>query len=631
MLERIREGSQGPWAMAIIALIVLSFVFAGVGSYLTSSGTTAVATVNGEEISAQELERAYQNQRAQMESQFGESIAQLFSSEQYLADFRRNVLDRLIAEKLIQQQAQDMGLRVSDEQIRETIVQMPEFQFGGQFDNERFQAILRQNGFQVADFRNYLRTQMTQNQLTAALTNSAFSLDGEVELANALQRQTRDAKYAIVSSSAFADSVEVTDADVEAFYNNNIASFDTEEQVKLAYVKLSVDDLKDRVSVDEQAVRTYYDNNINSYGKEEERRVSHILIDAGDDADAAREKAQALKAELDNGADFAALAEANSDDTFSAENGGDLDFITPEMMDPAFDEAAFGLENVGDVSDVVETEFGFHIIKLTELREAQIKSFDEVADEIRDTLLYDAAMEKYFELQNTMAEIAFEVPDTLEDVANAVDLPVQESVLFSRNTAPVELSSPAVLDVAFSSQLVDEGLNSDIIELDDENIVVVRVTEHLPQRTQSLDEVREGIEASVKADKAKEAAEAWAFDIAQQVRAGESVDDALAAKSVTWETAQAVPRAGGTLARAIVDTLFSLSLEGEKKVDVATTVSGDVAVVELEAVNAAPVLDAELGESLKQRLAQMQGQRVYQQYIEALRAKADVTVSAALQ
>lgn len=630
MLERIREGSQGPWAMAIIALIVLSFVFAGVGSYLTSSGTTAVATVNGEEISAQELERAYQNQRAQMESQFGESIAQLFSSEQYLADFRRNVLDRLIAEKLIQQQAQDMGLRVSDEQIRETIVQMPEFQFGGQFDNERFQAILRQNGFQVADFRNYLRTQMTQNQLTAALTNSAFSLDGEVELANALQRQTRDAKYAIVSSSAFADSVEVTDADVEAFYNNNIASFDTEEQVKLAYVKLSVDDLKDRVSVDEQAVRTYYDNNINSYGKEEERRVSHILIDAGDDADAAREKAQSLKAELDNGADFAALAEANSDDTFSAENGGDLDFITPEMMDPAFDEAAFGLENVGDVSDVVETEFGFHIIKLTELREAQIKSFDEVADEIRDTLLYDAAMEKYFELQNTMAEIAFEVPDTLEDVANAVDLPVQESVLFSRNTAPVELSSPAVLDAAFSSQLVDEGLNSDIIELDDENIVVVRVTEHLPQRTQSLDEVREGIEASVKADKAKEAAEAWAFDIAQQVRSGESVDDALAAKSVTWETAQAVPRAGGTLARAIVDTLFSLSLEGENKVDVATTVNGDVAVVELEAVNAAPVLDAELGESLKQRLAQMQGQRVYQQYIEALRAKADVTVSAAL-
>jgi len=630
MLERIREGSQGPWAMAIIALIVLSFVFAGVGSYLTSSGTTAVATVNGEEISAQELERAYQNQRAQMESQYGESIAQLFSSEQYLADFRRNVLDRLIAEKLIQQQASDMGLRVSDEQIRKTIVEMPEFQFGGQFDNERFQAILRQNGFQVADFRDYLRVQMTQNQLAAALTNSSFALDGEVQQANALQRQTRNAKYVLISADEFAGSVEVTDADVEAFYNNNIASFDTEEKVKLAYIKLSVEDLKARVSVDDSAVRTYYDNNISSYGTEEERRVSHILIESGDDVDGAREKAESLKAELDSGADFAALAKENSDDTFSAENGGDLDFITPEMMDPAFDDAAFALANVGDISDVVETEFGFHIIKLTDIKEAQVKSYDEVASDIRDSLLYDAAMEKYFELQNTLAEIAFEVPDTLEDAANAVDLPVHESVLFSRNTAPAELSLPGLLDTAFSSELVEEGLNSDIIELDDETVVVARVIEHQPQRTQSLDEVREGIEASVKAEKAKEAAEAWAFDIAQKVRAEESVESELAEKSVAWETAAAVPRSGGTLARALVDTLFSLGLEGEDKVDVATTVNGDVAVVMLEGVNAAPELEAELGESLRQRLAQVQGQRVYQQYIDALRANADVTISQTL-
>ena len=630
MLERIREGSQGPWAMAIIALIVLSFVFAGVGSYLTSSGTTAVATVNGEEISAQELERAYQNQRAQMESQYGESIAQLFSSEQYLADFRRNVLDRLIAEKLIQQQATDMGLRVSEQQIRETIFQMPEFQFGGQFDNERFQAILRQNGFQVADFRNYLRVQMTRSQLAAALGNSAFALDSEVERANALQRQTRDAKYLLVSSDEFAGSVEVAEADVEAFYNNNIVSFDTEEQVKLAYIKLSVDDLKGHVSVDEAAVRTFYDNNIASYGKEEERRVSHILIESGDDVEAARAKAESLKAQLDDGADFAVLAEANSDDTFSAENGGDLDFITPEMMDPAFDTAAFALESVGDVSDIVETDFGFHIIKLTDLKAAEVKSFEEVAAEIRDTLLYDAAMEKFFELQNTMAEIAFEVPDTLEDVANEVNLPVQESVLFSRNTAPMDLSSPAVLDVAFSSELIEEGLNSDIVQLDDENVVVMRVVEHQPQRTQSLDEVREGIVASVKANKAKEAAQAWAQDIAQKVRAGEDVTAMLDEKSATWETAEAVARSGGTLARALVDKLFTLALEGDGKVDVATTVNGDVAVVELLAVNDAPVLEAELGGSLKQRLAQVKGQRVYEQYVEALRAQADVTVSQSL-
>ncbi|MAI64344.1 MAG: peptidylprolyl isomerase [Alteromonas sp.] len=627
MLERIREGSQGPWAMAIIALIVLSFVFAGVGSYLTSPGTSAVATVNGEEISAQELDRAYQNQRAQMESQFGESVAQLFSSEEYLANFRRNALDRLIAEKLIQQQATELGLRVSDEQIRETIVQMPEFQFGGQFDNERFQTILRQNGFSPTDFRNYLRIQMTQNQLAAALTTSAFSLDSEVELANTLQRQTRDAKYAVVSADAFADSVEVSEEDINAFYNNNIASFDTEEKVKLAYVKLSVEDLKSRVSVDEDAVRTYYENNLASYGKEEERRVSHILIESGDDVDAARAEIEALRAQLDDGADFATLASENSDDTFSAENGGDLDFITPEMMDAAFDEAAFSLESVGDISDIVETDFGFHIIKLTDINEAQTKSFEEVAGDIRDSLLYDQAMEKYFELQNTLAEIAFEVPDTLEDAANAVNLPVQETAMFSRTSVPESVNSPAVLEVAFSPELIDERVNSDIIELDDENIVAVRVIEHEPQRTQSLDEVKESIEASVKATKAQEAAEAWARNVASKVRAGDDVSSLFSEKSVSWETAQAVARNSNNLASAVVETLFTLAPEGDGSIDVATTVNGDVAVVQLEGVNDAPVLEAELGNSLKERLGQMNGQRMYEQYIEALRSQAEVTVA----
>jgi len=630
MLERIREGSQGPWAMVIIALIVLSFVFAGVGSYLTSSGSASVATVNGEEISAQELERAYQNQRAQMESQFGENIAQLFSSEQYLSDFRRNVLDRLIAEKLIQQQAQNMGLRVSDDQIRETIVQMPEFQFAGQFDNDRFQAILRQNGFQVADFRDYLRIQMTQNQLAAALNNSEFALNGEAERANALQLQTRDAQYVMIDSNTFVSSIEVTEEDIDAYYQNNITAFDTDEQVKLAYVKLSVDDVKRRVSVDEEAVRAYYDANIEGYGQEEERRVSHILIENSEDADAAKAKAESLLAELKEGAGFALLAQKHSDDTFSGELGGDLDFITPGMMDDAFDDAAFALANVGDYTDVVETEFGFHIIKLTELKAAETQSFEEVAAEIRDTLTTDKALEEYFELQNMMAEIAFEVPDTLEDVANAVDVPMQESELFSRNTVPADLNSPALTDIAFSSELIDEGVNSDIIELDDETVIVVRVTEHLPQRTQTLDEVRESIVVAVQAQKAQQAAQTWATSVVEAIKAGESIDEALSEKSLAWATAKAVARSGSTLNTSVVEKLFTLSMDDDKRVDLVSTAAGDVAIVKLDAVNAAPALSAELADSLKPRLAQMQGQRVYQQFIDALRAEADITVSEAL-
>ena len=194
-----------------------------------------------------------------------------------------------------------------------------------------------------------------------------------------------------------------TDADVEAFYNNNIASFDTEEQVKLAYVMLSIDDLKSRVSVDDDEVRSYYENNLAGYQTEEERRVSHILIEFGDDTEAARAKAEALLAEIKAGADFATLAETSSEDTFSAEAGGDLDYITQDAMDPAFDEAAFAIENVGEVSDVVESEFGFHIIKLTDIKPSTTTAFEDVKSDIRESLLLDKATEAYFEDQNLMA------------------------------------------------------------------------------------------------------------------------------------------------------------------------------------------------------------------------------------
>ncbi|MEC7690304.1 MAG: SurA N-terminal domain-containing protein, partial [Pseudomonadota bacterium] len=386
MLERIREGSQGPWAMIIIGLVVLSFVFAGVGSYLNSSGETVAATVNGEEIGLNELERAYQSQRSRMESQYGESVSALFADEGYMQQFRRGVLDSLIDEKLVEQKARELGLRVGDDQIRDTIRSMPEFQLGGQFNNDRYLALLRQNGYQPSDFRDFLRTQLTREQLTRALGVSDFALPGEARRVFDLQAQTRDARYVVVDAAPFADEVEISDADIQGYYDANITSFDTEEKVSVAYVKLSVDDLKGDVTVSDDDVSAWYEENKDQYRDEEQRRVSHILIETGDDEAAAKAKAEALLAEIKGGADFATVAEENSEDSFSAENGGDLDYITPGMMDDAFDSAVFSLKNVGDVTDVVKTEFGFHIIKLTDLKPETIKPFSDVAGEIRENL-----------------------------------------------------------------------------------------------------------------------------------------------------------------------------------------------------------------------------------------------------
>ena len=627
MLERIREGSQGPWAMIVIGLIVLSFVFAGVGSYLTSSGSNAAATVNGEEISAQELERAYQNQRQRMESQYGEGIASLFSSESYLQDFRRNVLDRLIAEKLIQQKAAEMGLRVSDKQIREAVATMPEFQFDGKFDNERFKAILGQNGYQVADFLSMMRTQMTQSQLAAALNSSEFALPGEVKRAYDLQQQTRDAKTVLVSAEAFASDITVSDEEIQAYYDENITAFDTDERVNIAYILLNAEDLKADVEVSDEEVQTYYNNNMGAYRTDEERRVSHILIEAGDDADAARQKAEEVLEKVNSGEDFAELAETYSDDTFSAENGGDLDFISPDMMDPAFDEAAFALQNVGDVSDVVESEFGFHIIKLTDIKSEQVTPLAEVESDIRDRLASDKAMERFYELQTAMAEVAFERPDSLDDVAAAVNGTIQETGFYSRNTAPVPLDSANAIDVAFSAELIEDRVNSDIVELSENTVAVMRVREHQPQRTQALEEVKEGIVATVQAEKAQQRAQSWAQDVVASLNEGNDVTAMLDEYDLAWESHDGVTRNGGQLPRGMADALFRLSPESGNNTEVTSLASGDVGIVQLLAVNSGEALADEQRTQLQQQLAQMYSQSMYQTYIDALREQAEVTIN----
>ncbi|MCP3864459.1 MULTISPECIES: SurA N-terminal domain-containing protein [Marisediminitalea] len=627
MLERIREGSQGPWAMAIIVLIVLSFVFAGVSSYVSSSGVTAAAEVNGEEISQQDVERAYQSQRARLEAQFGESIGALFSDENYLRDFRLNVLDRLIADTLVLQKAEELGLRVSDKQIREAIVQMPEFQTAGTFDNERYLMLLRQNGFQPASFSDYMRQQMTREQLARAVSASDFALPAEVTLANALQQQTRNAEYLIVDSAPFASEVELTDEEVTTFYEANLAQFDTQEKVNIAYVVLSVDDLKGDVTVTDEEVEQYYTENNLLYKTAEERRVSHIIIEFGDDEAAAKAKAEALVAELANGADFATLAQENSDDTFTAENGGDLDFITAGMMDEAFDKAAFSLAQVGDVSDVVETEFGFHIIKLTDIKPEEVTPLAEVSEEIRNQLATDKATDRFYSLQNDMANLAFEVPDTLEDVAGVANKPVKETGLVSAQLVPAPLNVPAVTSRVFDPAFIEEGLNSDLIELDDDTIAFVRIAEHEPQRTQSLDEVRTRILAQLRAEKAQQAAADWATNVVEQIKAGETPSLELGDVTLSWESKEALTRTSGELPRALVETLFTLGNAAPDNIDIAELGSGDVGIVKVTGINQPEALSEDDSAALAQQIATANAQTGYQAFIDSLRNAADVKIN----
>jgi peptidyl-prolyl cis-trans isomerase D len=626
MLQNIREGIQGPWAIGIVALIVVSFVFTGVGSYISSNNSNAVAIVNGEEIPAGTLEIAYNNERARFESQFGEAAGSLFASESYVKQFRNDILERLINDELLSQKARDLGLRVGADEIKKSIATLPEFQVGGTFDNAMYLSTLERAGYTPSEFAEYLRNQMTRQQLVQAINGSSFSLQHQVTQMLALQGQTRDAKSLQIDVAQYQDSIELTEEDVVNYYNGNLANFDTQEQVKLAYVTLSVDDLLPSVTVSANEVSDYYAQNKAFYTEDEVRRVSHILFEIGDDVDSAKAKAEAVMAQINDGSDFAELAEKNSDDIVSAEEGGDLGEIDRADYEGAFGDAVYSLTTVGDVSGIVETEFGFHIIKLTEYVPEVVTGEEQVSSEIESELRKAKATDEFFALQQEMARLAFEEPDSLEAVAEVVNRPIIETSFFERNRLPAGVNYPQVENVAFSDELVGDSVNSDILELSDSLVMVTRVAEHKPQRTRSLDEVRAQIETSLKAEKAQEQALVYAQDIETALTNNEDITDLLAQHSLSWLTHSALTRSSNELPLAMIDSIFELSpVDGENS-DVVRISNGNVGVVMLTAVNSETDGSETAKTNAQQSLQRLQGQQTYQNFVAALREAADVKI-----
>lgn len=617
MLDSIRERSQSFIVKAILVFLALTFALFGIGSYVTNQPDPAVAIVNGEEIAQAQFDREVENERNRQQQQLGDFYATLSADPAFNQRLRQQVLDRLIDQKLVEQYAQDRGLRVSNEQVKTAIREFPAFQVAGQFDNQTYRMVLAQNGFSVDGFAELMRSDMARTQLLESILETDFVLADEVQQVQALVNQSRSGGYREIALADYLETVEITDADIETWYQQNRDRFAVPEQVRVEFVALEAGAIAEAIEIDENLVREWYESNRSQYETASRTRFSHILIEAEDGNADARAEAEALLAEINNGADFAEVAKANSDDVFSGEQGGDLDFIEAGTMDPDFEAAAFALENVGDVSDVVETSFGFHIIKLTDREEGSVTPFEEVRDEIVNDLREERVKQRYYELQQGVAEASFEMPDTLQPAVEGTQLTVRTSDWFNRDTAPSALNHPAVLQQVFENDFIAEGLNSDLIETSDTESVVVRVLEHRPASTRALDEVRDTVTTQLRRERAQAAATEQAEAIAEQLRAGEA--------SVELTVLDAVDRRTDEHPRAIVQALFNMAApaEGTTAVTTATLNNGNVAVVQLSQVMAGEP-DAELATSLQEQLETSNSQQLYMAFIEGLRAEAEI-------
>ncbi len=626
MLQVIRERAQGLFVWIIVGLIVVSFALWGVGEYFREEPPIFVAKVNDEPITQMEYQRALQQERDRLQQML--RGADLTQFEEQL---KRQALERLIDRKLIVQAAREAGLTVSDRQLIAVLQGFDAFKDeNGRFSQQVYEQRIRQIGLSTTVFEEQLRTDLLAEQLVNGVTHTAFATRHDVESVFKLQDQKRDVGVAVFPLRSVEGQIQVSNEEIEAYYREHQDAFQEPERVKLAYLVLSMDDLMDRVGVSDEEIRDYYEGHKDLYAVPEERRVAHILISVpedGNDADA-KVKAERIYQELKQGADFTELAKKYSDDPGSADQGGDLGYIEKGMLDPQFDEVAFALPE-REISEPVRTEFGFHIIKVLEVKPGEVKSLDEVRDEIARELRREKAEKLYLDELERLANQTFEHPDSLEPAAEALGLQVRESDWVTRQGGKGLFADPKVLEAAFSEDVLERGYNSAPVELGKDRAVVLRLKERRPARTKPLEAVKTEIVQSLNQEKAAELLAKKGEEFMARVRASEAPAQAAQALGGEWKRVADLRRdTGAELPGEAMQVAFRLPRpEGAApRMDGTRLRDGGYAVVAVFAVRDGDPsgMDAQTRQGYAQVLRQTFGGDEFNALLNALKAQAEI-------
>jgi peptidyl-prolyl cis-trans isomerase D len=617
MMDRLREGVNSIAIKIILGIIILSFVFAGVSSYLVSGRSNAAAKVGSTKITRAEFERAYQNERNRMQSQLGDYFSNLLSDPKYVASFKRSVLDQMINDVLIEQHAKSLGLRVSDTQVRKAIVEMPQFQSDGKFDQNIYQSALRRAGFTPDSFAELLRSDLLRSQLVSAVQSSEFSLPGEVKAQSLLFAQKREIRTATLSLADYAKKVTLDDNEIKKYYQSHQDEFMRPEQLKVSYIELAAEQLKQAIKITDDEARKYYQDHEDQYVTKAQRKVSHILVKD-------EKTAKAIVKQLKNGADFAELAKEKSQDTSSAKNGGVLDWFERGVMDPAFEKVAFSLKKVGDISGIVKSSFGYHILKLDGIRPAQVKPFEQVKTDVMAAIRDNKAVDKFYKLQSKLEKVAFESPDSLDEAAKAVQAKVHTTDFISLRDAPKILRSPKVQEALKNPEVKDEGLNSSVIEIAPEDVVVVRIEDARPKTVLPLKTVRDKVVAKLSRVKAEEQVSKIAEQALTALKQGDQ--SVLKANHLAFGELTLVDRSS-PLARAVY---AMRKPEGEHAVYGQTTNrNGDIVLVEL--IKTESKIDKQLTQRLAVQMDRLSRQQDISGLLGILREKTDIAYYLASQ
>jgi peptidyl-prolyl cis-trans isomerase D len=561
MLQFLRKRAQSIFIQAIVVIIALVFIFWGVGTNLMNRQEAAIV-VDNEEISFAQFQQAYDQAYARLAQQFGGTVPKGLAEN---LNIKQQVIGQLTQEALLRQGGQEMGIMVSSREIQDEIETMIQFQDNGSFDIERYRTILASNRLSPEKYEQSLSYELLGNKTIENIgAFSQVATDFEIEELYNLEKETVSVSYVVFDPADFLDEIEVKDDELAAWYETNGDRYRTEKQVKLGYLPFLYEDIGTRITVEEDQISSYYDDNLTEFQVPERRRARHILFRAApDDPDDIHQeqlaKAEEILEKARSGEDFAALATQHSEGPTAA-NGGDLGFFTQGQMVKPFNDAVFSMEP-GEISEVVKTDFGYHIIKLEEIQLGGVTPIEDAKDEIISALQLEQARPMAFQLANSAYEEIIGAGSLAAYLEQEADARLVETNYFTRSNPPAGVTSdPAFLDRAFELQ---ENELSSIVETA-EGYVIITAEEIMEPQTPALEEVRDRVEQDYRTEKAAQAAKAEAEQlIAETAEQGSSFDQAAQDRGLVVQESGALlkndPDHSSDFPQALVNDAFRLT------------------------------------------------------------------------
>ena len=601
-------------AQVVLVLLAIPFAFFGLESYTRSvGGRDDVATVNGSPITQAEFAEELRRQQDRLRAAFGPNIdtEALDTTESRLA-----LLDSLVSQRLVADAALRGGLSASDEQLRDTIAAVPAFQGEGGFSRANYEALLRAQNMTPQMFESRLRYDMALAQLTEAVRGTAIASHTVTERLEAIQAERREVQESLVAAQPFLAQAQAGAAQVRAYYDANPAEFRVPERVRAEYLVLSAEALGRREPLAEAELKAAYEARASQYRVAEQRRASHILVKTEEEA--AKLAAEARK----NPGRFAELARKHSQDPGSAANGGDLGFFGRGMMVPAFEEAAYRLQE-GEIGEPVKSEFGWHVIRLTGVQPAKARPFAEVRAELAAELQRLQGARRFAEAAEAFNNMVYEQSDSLKPAAERFQLPLQTSGWIARAVPPADervLASLKLQGALFADDAVKARRNTDAIEVAPNVLVAARVIEHQPEAQKKFEEVRADIERQLRAQQASRLAQqAGEAKLAELRRGGDSGMSWSAPKAVSRRSPQGVP--AGALRQILVADPGKLPAY----LGAARGAEGYMLYRVARLLEPEPKADAQKTAE-RGRAAQLAGAHQLEAYVGSLRARADIEV-----